>query len=195
MWCNFYPQLMQWNQTFDRFNFHVHVRRTMNDMLEGFMAYLEMNRLVEFDTKNEDEYDFRSANRLQWYVLLAKRFGLDMDYEYDMYFDGPQSRALMSDYTKYMESHVGRLDGKMVTAQVVIRLSKSFQSEEFLDFVKDRDDDWLEIATTLIKRSKPIPKRDDLIQNIEWTTNGFSIEYITNVLDDLQTACVIDLEQ
>ena len=80
-------------------------------------------------------------------------------------------------------------------AQVVIRLSKSFQSEEFLDFVKGKDDDWLENATTLIKRSKPIPKRDDLIPNVKWSVNGFSIEYITSVLDDLQTAHVIDLEQ
>ena len=167
----------------------------MNGMLEGFMAYLETNRLVEFDTRDEDESSFRSANRLQWYVLLAKRFGLDMDYEYDMYFDGPQSRDLMDDYTKYMESHAGRSDGRMATAQVVIRLPKSFRSEEFLDFVKGKNDDWLEIATTLIKRSKPIPKRDNLIRNVEWTTNGFSMEYITSVLDDLQAARVMDPEQ
>ena len=34
----------------------------MNDMLEGFMAYLETNRLVEFDTRDEGESSFRSAN-------------------------------------------------------------------------------------------------------------------------------------
>ena len=167
----------------------------MSDMLEGFMAYLEKNKLVEFDMRGEDESSFGSANRLQWYVLLAKRFGLDMHYEYDMYFDGPQSRVLMDDYVKYIESHAGRPDGRMMTAQIVIRLPESFRSEEFLDFVKDRDDDWLEIATTLIKRSKPIPKRDNLIRNVEWTTNGFSIGYIANVLDDLQAAHVTDLEQ
>ncbi|MDE0091241.1 MAG: hypothetical protein OXP12_07840 [Thaumarchaeota archaeon] len=168
----------------------------MSGMLEGFMAYLEKNGLVEFDMRNEDDSDFiSSTNRLQWYVFLAKRFGLDMHYEYDMYFDGPQSRTLMGDYLKYAENHTGSPDGRMTTAQIVIRLPESFRSAEFLDFVRGRDDDWLEIATTLIKRSKPIPKRDNLIRNVEWTTNGFSIEYITSVLDDLQAACMVDLGQ
>ena len=67
------------------------------------MVYLDTNRLVEFNTKHEAESNFRSANRLRWYVLLAKRFGLDMGYEYDMYFDGPQFRTLMDDYITYME--------------------------------------------------------------------------------------------
>ena len=83
----------------------------------------------------------------------------------------------------------------MMTAQIVIRLPESFRSEEFLNLVKCRSDDWLEIATTLISRSTTISNRKDLIENIEWTTNGFSIEYITNVLDDLQSAHVINLEQ
>ena len=168
----------------------------MNDMLEGFMAYLEKNGLVEFDMRNDDDADFIDrTNRLQWYVFLAKRFGLDMHYEYDIYFYGPRSRALAGDYLKYAESHAGSPDGRMVTAQIVIRLPESFRSEEFLSFVKGRSDDWLEIATTLLKRSKPIPNRKHLIENIEWTTNGVSTEYITSVLDDLQAAHMIDLEQ
>ncbi len=167
----------------------------MTDMLEGFMAYLEENRLVEFDMRNEGESGFNSRHRLQRYVFLAKHFGLDMHYEYDMYLYGPQSRALMGDYIRYTENHAGSPDGRMATAQIMIRLPESFRSEEFLDFVRGRDDDWLEIATTLIKRSKPIPRRDNLIRNVEWTTNGFSIEYITSVLDELQASRMIDLEQ
>lgn len=168
----------------------------MNDMLEGFMAYLEKNGLVEFDMRNEDNAGFiERTNRLQWYVFLAKRFGLDMRYEYDMYFYGPQSRALMGDYIKYAENHVESPGGRMATAQIVIRLPESFRSEEFLSFVKGKSDDWLEIATTLIKRSKPIPNRKHLIENIEWTTNGVSIEYIASVLDDLQATRMINLDQ
>ena len=168
----------------------------MSEMLEGFMAYLEKNRLVEFDMRNEDDSNFiNSTNRLQRYVLLAKRFGLDMHYEYDMCLYGPQSRALMGDYLKYAENYAGSPNGRMATAQIVIRLPESFRSKEFLDFVRGRDNDWLEIATTLIKRSKPIPRRDNLIRNVEWTTNGFSIEYITSVLDELQASRMIDLEQ
>lgn len=50
----------------------------MNAMLEGVMAYLEKNGLVEFDRRNDDDAGFIDrTNRLQWYVFLAKRFGLD----------------------------------------------------------------------------------------------------------------------
>lgn len=167
----------------------------MNDMLERFMAYLEENGLAEFDTRDGDESGLDSKNRLQWYVFLAKRFGLDMNYEYDICFYGPQSRALSGDYLKYAENRAESPDGRMATAQVVIRLPESFRSGEFLSLVRGRSSDWMEIATTLISRSATIPNRRDLIENIEWTTNGFSIEYIAGVLDDLQAAHVIDLEQ
>ena len=166
----------------------------MNEMLEGFMAYLEEHGLVKFDMRNEGESGFNSRHRLQRYVFLAKRFGLDMHYEYDMYLYGPQSRALMGDYLKYIENHP-RPDGGMATAQIVIRLPESFRSEEFLDFVRDRDDEWLYMATTLIKRSRSIPKRDNLIRNVEWTTHEVPVEYIAGVLDELQATRMVDLEQ
>lgn len=165
----------------------------MSGMLEGFMAYLEKNRLVEFDMRNEGESGFNSRHRLQRYVFLAKHFGLDMHYEYDMYLYGPQSRALMGDYVKYTENHAGTPDGGMATAQLVIRLPESFRSEEFLDFVRGRDDEWLYMATTLMDRNEDIKKRDNLIRNVEWTTHEVPIEYIEGVLDELQTAHMIDL--
>lgn len=178
-----------------RFNFHARVRYTMSDMLEGFMAYLENNGLVEFDMRNEGESGLNSRHRLQWYVFLAKRFGLDMHYEYDMYLYGPQSRALMGDYVRYTENHAGSSDSGVATAQIVIRLPESFRSGEFLDFVKGRDDDWLEMATTLMDRNEDIKKRDNLIRNVEWTTHEVPMEYIEGVLGELQAAHMVDLEQ
>ncbi len=77
----------------------------------------------------------------------------------------------------------------------MIQLPESFRSGEFLSLVRGRSSDWMEIATTLISRSATIPNRRDLIENIEWTTNGFSIGYIASVLDDLQAAHVIDPER
>ena len=37
--------------------------------------------------------------------------------------------------------------------------------------------------------------RNDLIENIEWTIPKFSIEYIADVLDELQAAHMIYLKQ
>jgi len=167
----------------------------MSDTLHGFMAYLEKNGLVKFDMRNEGEPGFNSRHRLQRYVFLARRFGLDMHYEYDMCLYGPQSRALMGDYLKYIENHSGRRDGGTAMAQIVIRLPESFRGAEFLDFVRGRDDDWLYVATTLMDRSGTLPDRNDLIENVEWTTPRFSIEYIAGVLDELQAARMIDLKQ
>ncbi|MDE0091238.1 MAG: hypothetical protein OXP12_07825 [Thaumarchaeota archaeon] len=167
----------------------------MSGMLEGFMAYLEKNGLVKFDLRNEDDSKYiESTNRLQKYVFLANRFGLGMHYKYDMYLYGIQSRALMSDYCAYAESHAGSPGGGMATAQIVIRLPESFRSEEFLDFVRGRDDEWLYMATTLMDRSEDIKKRANLIRNVEWTTHEVPIEYIEGVLDELQTARMIELE-
>ena len=167
----------------------------MNGMLGGFMAYLEKNGLVEFDMRNEDDSGFiSSTNRLQRYVFLAKHFGLDMNYEYDIYLYGPQSRALMGDYIKYAKNHAESSNGGMVTAQIAIRLPESFRSEEFLDYVGGRDDEWLYMATTLMDRNEDIKKRDNLIRNVEWTTHEVPIEYIEGVLDELQAAHMVDLE-
>lgn len=168
----------------------------MNGMLESFMAYLENNGLVRFDMRNEDKSHFvDSTTRLQQYAFLARRFGLDMHYEYDTCFYGPASTSMMRDYNRYSEGHAENPDGRMATAQIAVRLPASFQSGEFLDLVRGRNDGWLKIATTLMDRSKSIPTRDRLIRNVEWTTNGFSVAYIDGVLDDLLDAHMVDLDQ
>lgn len=177
------------------FNFHACVGHMMHGMLEGFMAYLEQNELVRFDMRNEDRDHFiSSTHRLQKYVFLAEHFGLDMHYEYDTYMCGPQSTKLMGDY-KYSEDHSTNSDGRMATAQVAMRFPESFRSEEFLNFVRGRDDGWLRISTTLMERSGVLTNRKDLIENVEWTTINFSIEYIAGVLDELLAAHMIDLKQ
>lgn len=168
----------------------------MNEMLESFMAYLENNGLVRFDMRNGDDDHFdTSTNRLQQYAFLARRFGLDMDYEFDTYFSGPASTTMMGDYNRYSESHAENPDGRMATTQIAVRLPESFRSVEFLALVGGKSDGWLRIATTLIDRNATFSNRKDLIENVEWTTNGFSIEYIAGVLDDLLGAHMIGLEQ
>lgn len=89
----------------------------MHEMLEGFMAYLEKNGLAELDLKNTDNWGFvQKTNKLQWYVFLAKRFGLDMHYDYNLYFYGPRSSALTGDHTKYSEGHAENPDGRLTTS-------------------------------------------------------------------------------
>ena len=101
----------------------------------------------------------------------------------------------MGDYVRYTENHAGISDSGMATAQIMIRLPGSFRNGEFLDFVKDKDDAWLEMATTLMDRNEDIKKRDNLIRNVEWTTHEVPMEYIEGVLDELQAAHMIDIKQ
>lgn len=117
-----------------------------------------------------------------------------MGYEFDSYFFGQVSTALMGDYNSYSKNHAENPDGRMATAQIAVRLPESFQSEEFLGLVGDRDDRWLRIATTLIDRNSAFSNRNDLIENVEWTTSGFSPEYVAGVLDDLLDAHMAGLE-
>ena len=157
-------------------------------MLAGFIAYLEKNHLVEFDILREDDAGFRNRFRLQTYVFLARRFGLELDYPHDMYLYGPRSRKLAEDYYDIAENRdtLYNEEAKEESGRL-LESSPSFRSSDFLSFVKDRDDDWLEIAATLMSRNEAgFTEKHDLVENVEWTKDGFSIDYIEKVLVDLQ---------
>lgn len=89
------------------------------------------------------EEEFEKRFRLQKYVYLAKFFGIDLGYSYNLYMHGPYSSDLADDY--YELSRWGVLPSSEESL-----LTKGFRIDEFIEFVKNRDDEWLEAATTLL---------------------------------------------
>lgn len=100
--------------------------------LKDLVAYFEEALGWEF---NVEEFDDRF--KMQKYVYFAREYGLDVPYEYNIYRHGPYSPALAEDY--YEISGTGDAD----------RGAGMFDSDSFERLVKDRGNDWLEIAATI----------------------------------------------
>ena len=155
---------------------------------DRFIKYLEKENLVVFDILGEDETHFRNRFRIQKYAFLAKRFGLDLPYQHGIYLYGPYSESLITD------CYALARDGRQYAAATP-DLPESFRREDFLDLVRGRNDDWLEITTTLISKNKRIPQGDVLVEDTEYTKAEFTSDLVTGVLHDLEDTGLLKLSR
>lgn len=134
----------------------------MNRHLPAFIYALEDKGLLEFNIMNDNERSFSNRFMIQKYVYLARYFGLDMGYGFSMYLHGPYSRTLANHYYQLAEEDVV----EEVALGFVTRPSdlNGLQAESFFDFVKGRDLEWLEAATTLLSLSKHFTSRRRLLE-------------------------------
>ncbi len=121
------------------------------NMLLSFIRMLEERGIFRFDLDS-----FESRLRLQKYVYLARPFGLRLGYGYSLYIRGPYSPELARDY--YALS--GDVEGEP--------LPEGFRAEEFLEFVRGRDERWLEAASTLLMLAEESPG------DLEWVLSRTS---------------------
>lgn len=97
--------------------------------LAGFV-----NSLESIDFKfNVNSFDHRL--KLQKLVYLARKFGLDLSYSYNLYIHGPYSPTLADDYYKLGE--------ELNENSVVL-------PDGFFNLVRGKSEKWLEYAATLI---------------------------------------------
>ena len=66
------------------------------------------------------------------------------------------------------------------------RIPGRFRSDDFLDTVAGHDDEWLEVATTLIDLSPQHDSLERLIEHVAWIKSAYPKKYIGSVLDDLR---------
>ena len=154
-------------------------RHAVHGKLAAFIKYLEREGLVEFDIRGSGDRHFYNRFKIQKYAFLSNLFGMEFPYKHGIYMYGPYSRSLRRDYYDLAENpdeYASESDS----------LPPGFRQDEFMDLVRGRDNDWLEIASTLISKREDIPARRDLIENTEATKVGFAIEYIENTLEDLE---------
>jgi uncharacterized protein YwgA len=104
------------------------VRRA--EILSSFVKFLS-EAGFRFDLE-----DFDSRLKLQKYVFLARKFGLDLGYKFSMYIRGPYSPDLAQDYYNLPERGADIPD--------------SFDRKGFLELVKGKDRAWLEAAATIL---------------------------------------------
>lgn len=153
-------------------------------ILLRFIKYLEREKLAELDILGDGDSCFWNRFKIQKYAFLAKRFGLDLPYEHDIYLWGPHSQ-IMSAECRGLAENGDRYD------EAGSELPPQFRSGEFLDFVRNRSNEWLEIAATLLAVREDIPKRDELVEITEDGKIGITREFIDGTLRDLEGANLI----
>ena len=125
--------------------------------LNSLKDELDFNNAEDFKDKVnlKDNLEFRI--KIQKFVFLAKYFGWDNTYKYNMYNHGPYSPALSDDY------HSSEL---FDNAPLQI---KNFNLDSFKEFVANKSTDYLEAASTILyyKRFKPNLTIDTAINKLD----------------------------
>ena len=157
----------------------------MDTNLEGFIGFLEEHGLVEFDVDGDGETHFTNRLKLQKYVFLARQLGMPFCYQYNMYLYGPYSSPLAADYHALARS--GRQDSRLPAT-----VPDGFKKDAFLKAVRN-DPDWLEVAATIIDRTRHTDGRAALMDEVCRIKSGFAREFIASVLDDLEERCLVSV--
>lgn len=137
-----------------------------NELL-GFLDLLNSNNQFKFNIKS-----LKSRIQLQKYVYLAKKFGVDFNYSFNLYAHGPYSPTLADDYHSLhdFKSHKIKIDNA------------------FFDLIENKNIKWLEIASTLLllKDQHPDISDDDLTQLLH-NKKSFASEFnVTEILQQLR---------
>jgi len=101
--------------------------------LATFVNILEKSAIHKFNLD-----DFISRLRMQKYVYLARFFGFDLGYRYNLYLRGPYSPDLAEDYYQLKDR------GEWADSSI-----PAIKFDKFARLVREKDHGWLEIATTI----------------------------------------------
>jgi len=126
--------------------------------------------------------DFGDRLKLQKYVFLAKHFGFNHNYHYNLYIRGPYSSDLADDY--YNVSNEGIFQNDSLNIE-----------NGFFDLIEGKTIEWLESATTMLSlfedytnkysRLDNEHKRITLVVDTRKIKSHIEIKTIKNVYDDL----------
>lgn len=116
----------------------------MSELLDlaAFVESLEDSNIISFDITSFDD-----RIRLQKYVYLAKKMGLDFPYNFNLYIHGPYSKELADDYYK-----LDSIKRKLTPMQL---------PEDFIEFLQGKDTPWLEVAATTVFMMERNPEISD----------------------------------
>jgi len=135
--------------------------------LAGFIKALE-GIGFKFDVNR-----FNHRLKLQKYVYLARRYGFDLGYHYNLYIRGPYSPELANDYYALKED--------MPKEHVDL-------PEDFFRLVKGKSERWLELAATLvmIKERYPDISEEEMINLVIGNKPFANIEELKGILAKLK---------
>jgi len=146
---------------------------TVNHMTERLAKLAGFIKALESIGFNFDVNRFNHRLKLQKYVYLARRYGIDFGYHYNLYIRGPYSPELASDYYSIKEG---------VSEEHVD------VPEEFFKLVKGKSERWLELAATLVMIKERYPDISDreMIDLVMGNKPFATIEELRGILKKLK---------
>jgi uncharacterized protein YwgA len=150
--------------------------------INEFITFLIDNGLITPNITASSEEGFNNRFRIQKYVLIARRLGLiNRDYDYDIYIKGPYSSELANEYYNYEPC---KYDISMMKEK----------ADTFLSIVNDKDNNWLEIASTALHINTD-NKEYEIVEllTIDAKDYKFDKERIKEVIKELINYNLLDL--
>jgi uncharacterized protein YwgA len=163
----------------------------MNMKLKDFMCFLQENKLVDLQSLlNKDEVGCINRLKLQKYVYLAQTcLNNDFGYEYSVYSNGPYSPDLANYYYETMD--INRINADIMKNDW--KLDNGF-TNRFLDFFKDKELEWLVVASTLIDSNNYFEDEQEILNKVYAMKSDYSKDYIDDVWNELKNMNLVHYE-
>ena len=145
----------------------------MNE-LKSFVKYMEDCKIFKFRVNI-----FNNRLKLQKYVFLARKYGFNLGYSYNLYIHGPYSPQLADDYYALEES--------------AIEPEKITLDEGFIKLIRKKSEWWLELASTVVTVSERYrDMRDEMMIKLVRNSKPFaSKSEVEEVISKLRKANAI----
>lgn len=169
----------------------VSIQTHMNVKLQNFIEFLHWNKMITIhDLLRDDEIGLVNRLKLQKYVYLAQTsLKNNFGYEYNIYNNGPYSPELANYYYEKMDLQATSLD----LNKTEWTFDNDF-SQRFLELFKDKDVNWLEVATTLIDSTNYCENEQESLDKVYAIKSKYSSSFIDSTLDELKEKSLVHYE-
>jgi uncharacterized protein YwgA len=161
----------------------------MNKESTDFLVFLHNNKLINLaNIQDHNHNGFNSRLRLQKLVFIAQsRFNLPEKYFYSLYKHGPYSPKLTDDSYELDLTSLEEFQEEMDRYNDSYSLPSGFNQDKFVTLLLDKNNDWLEIASTLIeiKDNTDDIEKSSLIEIVSNYKPNYAIQYIEKVFEQL----------
>ncbi len=156
--------------------------------LQDFICFLYDNKMLNVhNLLGDDENGSINRLKLQKYVFLAQTsLQNDFGYEYNIYRNGPYSADLANYYYE-------RLDLDRITSDIHEKkwIDNTDFTERFLTLFKDKDHEWLDVATTLIDSANYSEDEKVSLNEVYAIKSMFSKDYIDKIWNELKDKTLV----
>jgi len=160
----------------------------MSMKLKDFMCFLQENKLVDINSLlRKDEIGSINRLKFQKYVYLAQTcLDSNFGYEFSVYSNGPYSPELANYYYETMDINGINADLIKKNWKLDINFTK-----RFLDLFKDKELEWLVIASILIDSKNYFEDEQEILNKVYAIKSEYGKTYIDDVWNELKNVGLV----